>query len=141
MRFLNKNMREIYYSNYLDKVPKYELDSNGNVAYMEMDGQSIPVETGDMEDMYSEPTLLKAYISTGTGNVNRNPFGLSINYDRIILTKKDVDINEASILWVESEPNLEIVNFQDTADYIVVGVADSLNHKHCAVKRITKSGD
>ena len=124
MRTMKRNKRKMYYSLYLGK---FEItDRNGDL-------------TGEKEDEYSVPVEFKANISPNKGESSIEPFGVDINYSRVICTNEDLPIDEHTLIWLETEPP-DKVNDGATADYIVVRKADSLNSTLFAVRKRTKNG-
>lgn len=142
MRLLKRNMQTLYFSNYLGKAPAYKRRENGNVDYIEINGESIPLETGDYEDTYSLPQKFSGNISASKGSSEESVFGVALDYSKTLVTyDKDLDINETSRIWYETTPTyVDEYDFDiDTADYTVVGIARSLNYTVYALKQIVKN--
>lgn len=47
MRSLKKNKQPFYYATYDTEKKVYERDEDGNIKYIEIDGEKIPVEIGN----------------------------------------------------------------------------------------------
>ena len=127
MRDCRKNQRSMKYSLYSDSVPI--LDSDGNDTFEVKAGFSLPVD-------------FKASLSSGKSDSESTEFGTDVSYDRIISTcKKELPIDENSLIWVTSEP--VIVNGvvdPTSADYRVASKPiDGLTNIRIAIKAIQKS--
>jgi len=86
--------------------------------------------TGEWRLLYSEPIDAKANISAGRGETTAQPFGTSVEYDRILIPN-DEPLDENSLLWID--------RLDGEHDYIVTKVADSLNGRQVAVKKVDVS--
>ena len=124
MKGLERNKQEFRYA-----APTGEkepiVDKQGNL-------------TGEYASGYSEPVTWKGNISAGSGDVEAAPFGSEITYDRIIvLDDPKFPINESSILWIDTPPEIqEDGSTKDPHDYIVKQVATSLNSVSIAVSKV-----
>ena len=127
MRCLLRNMRTFYYGTY---VGKEELsDEYGN-------------KTGEYKVIYSNPMRCRANISAAQGEIESRQFGDSESYDKVIvLNDVNVPIDEYSILWVDSLPNINEDGSTDVPhDYIVKKVARSLNSVSIAISKVNVDG-
>lgn len=107
-------------------------------------------KSGEYKLLYSNPVEYFANISAARGETQSNQFGENIVYDKsIILDKGAVDLDEYSILWIDSEPELDangalVLNEDGTVktphDYIVKKVAMSLHSVLLAISKVTVSG-
>lgn len=115
------------YSLYSDSIPI--LDSDGNDTFEVKAGFSLPVD-------------FKASLSSGKSDSESTEFGTDVSYDRIISTcKKELPIDENSLIWVTSEPiiNNGIVD-PASADYKVSAKPiDGIDSIRIAIKAIVKS--
>ena len=144
MRLLEKNKQNLKYALQVGEVPIYERDEYGNIIYIEVDGQKIPVETGETEVGYSNPVDFRGNIAMSGGEAEAKSFGVDISdYDAILLMEKDrIPIDETSIIWHTSE--VKYIDKQNTivdsksADYAVKRVQPSLNFTRYLLKRIVK---
>ena len=127
MRTLNRNKICIYYANYLGKTPL--MDEYGNL-------------TGEYEIHYDRPFAVKANVSAARGESTTRQFGEDVRYDRIIvLDDPSFPIEESSILWIDTPPEIAEDGTTETPhDYIVKQVAPSLNSVSIAVSKVTVSG-
>lgn len=144
MRLLEKNKQNLKYAFQVGEVPIYERDESGNIVYIEVDGQKVPVETGETEVGYSNPIDFKGNIAMSGGEAEAKSFGVDISeYDAILLMEKDrIPINETSLIWHTSE--VQYTDEQNTvvdrksADYSIKRVQPSLNFTRYLLKRIVK---
>lgn len=133
MRTLNKNKQKMYYAILDKEVPIYETDENGEILFDLVDGENIPIETGDTKLGYGEPKKLLGNIAMSGGEMEAREFGLSSeDYNAIVVCGlNEYPIKEGALIWHENEIGYEdddktIVD-ADTADYIVIKAHKSLN--------------
>ena len=144
MRLLEKNKQKMKYSLQIGEVPIYERDEEGNIIYIDVDGQKVPVETGETEIGYSDPVEFMGNIAMSGGEAEAKSFGVDISeYDAILLMEKDrIPIDETSLIWHTSE--VQYTDEQNTAvdrksaDYSIKRVQPSLNFTRYLLKRIVK---
>lgn len=143
MRSCKKNMQRLYYSLYSEEITIYERDENGEIVYVEVDGERIPSILGVVAG-YSEPVEFYTNISAGMGNSQDAPFGSDVDYTRTISTcDMTCPINELSLIWIENEPkyNADGTVDSDSADYKVAAYpAKGLNNIVYAIKKLPKGG-
>lgn len=143
MRVGRKNKQTLYYALQGVEKPIYERNPDGTIKYIEVDGEMIPVETGETTIGYDLPVKFYANINT-SGESEVNEYGLSVSdYDAIfILPKGAVPITETSLIWHFSPIGYEDTDHTiidpNTADYRVTAVKPSLNANKYVLKRITK---
>ena len=140
MRCLTRNKSKFFYALYKEKVPV--TDEWGN-------------ETSEYKINYFNPEESKANISAAMGETQSRQFGDSIDYDKVIVIENaDSPIDEHSVLWIDSTPELDengalVVTVDEDSgdeiiktpyDYIVKKVARSLNTVTLAVSKVTVSG-
>lgn len=144
MRLLRKNMQPMKYSLQDGRVPIYERDENGDIVYIEVGGQKIPVETGEYETGYSAPVDFMGNISMSGGEAEAKEFGMDIgDFDAVIVLEKDaVPITETSIIWhtspVKYKDEQNTIVDSKSADYAVKRVSPSLNFTKVLLQRIVK---
>lgn len=144
MRLLEKNKQNLKYALQVGEVPIYERDEDGNIIYIEVDGQKVPVETGETEIGYSKPVDFRGNIAMSGGEAEAKSFGLDISeYDAILLMEKNrIHIDETSLIWHTSK--VRYIDEQNTivdrksADYSIKRVQPSLNFTRYLLKRIVK---
>lgn len=141
MRSLKKNESKLWYSLYDKAIPIYEIDESGNIIHIEINGELVPVETGETSAGYLEPVLFFANISSGKGAAQDSVFGKDIQFTRAISScDMHLPITETSLIW-EHEPVLKADGSVDRedADYEVAApVAKGLNSLMIAVKQMPK---
>lgn len=144
MRLLRKNMQPMKYSLQDGRVPIYERDENGDIVYIEVDGEKIPVETGEYETGYSAPVDFMGNISMSGGEAETKEFGMDIgDFDAVIILEKDaIPITETSIIWhtspVKYKDEQNTIVDSKSADYAVKRVSPSLNFTKVLLQRIVK---
>lgn len=144
MRLLEKNKQNLKYALQVGEVPIYERDEDGNIIYIEVDGQKVPVETGETEVGYDKPVDFRGNIAMSGGEAEAKSFGVDISeYDAVLLMEKNqIPIDETSLIWHTSE--VKYADEQNTvvdkksADYTVKRVQPSLNFTRYLLKRIVK---
>ena len=144
MRLLRKNMQPMKYALQEGRVPIYETDENGDIVYIEVDGEKIPVETGEYETGYSAPVDFMGNISMSGGEAEAKEFGMDIgDFDAVIVLEKDaVPLTETSIIWhtspVKYKDEQNTIVDSKSADYAVKRVSPSLNFTKVLLQRIVK---
>lgn len=127
MRCLRRNKSQFFYALYKEKTPLE--DDYGN-------------KTGEYEIAYEKPVALKGNISAARGETITRQFGEDVTYDRVIvLEDPQCPIDEFSVLWIDTEPVLEVDGTTKTPhDYGVTKVATSINSVAIAVSKVTVRG-
>ena len=126
------------------RVPIYERDENGDIVYIEVDGEKIPVETGEYETGYSAPVDFMGNISMSGGEAEAKEFGMDIgDFDAVIVLEKDaVQLTETYIIWhtspVKYKDEQNTIVDSKSADYAVKRVSPSLNFTKVLLQRIVK---
>lgn len=119
MRCLARNKQTFFYSLYSGKI---ELkDEYGN-------------KTGEYDIEYTKPIECNANISSAKGESETRQFGNELIYDKVIvIDNPHIGIDEQSILWIDRLPNEENTI---PHDYVVRGIARSLNSVSLAVEKV-----
>ena len=135
MRCLARNKRIFFYA--LHNGQTELIDEYGNA-------------TGQYKVSYTDPVETKGNVSAAQGEMQTRQFGESETYDKVIvLDNPNVPIDEYSILWVDSQPELTedghlVLNDKGEVktphDYIVKKVARSLNSVSIAISKVTVRG-
>ncbi len=141
---LEKNKQDLKYALQIGEVPIYERDEEGNIIYIDVDGQKVPVETGETEIGYDKPVDFRGNIAMSGGEAEAKSFGVDISeYDAVLLMEKGrIPIDETSLIWHMSE--VKYADEQNTivdkksADYTVKRVQPSLNFTRYLLKRVVK---
>ena len=141
MRNLKKNQQPLYYSTYSDEIKIYQRDEDGNIVYIEVDGEQIPVEIGTVAG-YNKPVSFYANIAMSGGEAEAKEYGFdSSAYEAVLVTTdKSLPISETSRIWHTSRPQYNddgTVN-GDSADYSVLAVKPSLNAVKYLLKKLPK---
>ena len=102
--------------------------------------------TGQYVISYTDPMRMFGNVSAAQGEMQSRQFGDSETYDRVIvLDNQNTRIDEYSILWVDTLPELTedghlVLNEDGTVrtphDYIVKKVARSLNSVSIAISKV-----
>lgn len=120
MRTLERNKRTIHYAQLIGSTPI--KDEYGN-------------ETGEYANEYSPPVPYRIHVSAARGEYTNAQFGGIAHYDRVLVTgDMECPIVETSVLWIDK---------QDTSkpyDYVVTGIARSLNSIAIAVRKVQIGG-
>lgn len=124
---LEANKQKMKYSKQGEKVTIYDRDENGNIKYIKVDGEKIPVVLREAIG-FSDPVSFSANISNKLSEVLVKEFGIddSSSYCQIVTDKGYLPINAGDIVWKKSDVGRDIDGLVDdkTADYVVKGVAD-----------------
>lgn len=145
MRTLNRNKQSIFFSYQLGIQPVYEKDEDGNIKTIDVDGELIPIETGDSEMAYSKPQEIKANIALSGGEVYTVEFGVDTSaYDAVLIVNKDEPIlTETSLIWHKSKlVYKDMAKTQidpNSADYRVTKVSPSINVSKYLLQKVIKS--
>lgn len=130
MRSLEINKQAIWYALYLGKVAV--KDEEGN-------------DTGEYEIGYSNPVSTRLRVSPNKGESYVQQFGSVLDYDRTMVTTDLLPIDENSVLWVDSIPELEADGSLKLKpdgtpvtphEYIVKKVAPDINVTQYAIKKV-----
>lgn len=146
MRTLVKNKQKMYYALLKGEEPEYVLDADGNkiVSFVDEDGIIYYKETGNWVLTYYKPVPFSGNISMSGGEINTKEYGIDISeYDALLVLDKDeIPIDEASLLWFESEPQFKdadkTILDPNKADYRVLAIKPSLNQLNVLLGRIVK---
>ena len=135
MRCMNRNKVKFYYALYESREPI-------------MNRYGKP--SGQHKVIYGNPIEEYANISAAKGETQTRQFGENESYDKVIVMDLGTpSIDEYSILWVDTEPQLNedgslAVNDKGEVitphDYVVKKVAKSLNNVSIAISKVTVSG-
>lgn len=124
---LDINKQKMKYSKQGEKVTIYDRDENGNIKYIEVDGEKIPIVLRETVG-FSDPVTFSANISNKLSEVLVKEFGIddSSSYCQIVTNKGYLPIKAGDIIWKKSDVGRDSDGLVDdkTADYVVKGVAD-----------------
>lgn len=143
MRSLRKNQQRLQYSTYSDQITIYERDEDGNIIYIDIDGEQVPSIAGEIAG-YNEPVIFFANIAMSGGESEAKEYGVNqTDYEAVIVTTdKSLPIDELSLIWHTTEPMLGADGLvdADSADYKVIAVKPSLNGVKYLLKKLPKGG-
>ena len=124
MRSMERNKQDIWYALYQSKIPILDEENN---------------ETGEYQTGYSNPVKFRIRVSPNKGDSSDEVFGKSLDYDCVMnTTDRNFPIDEYSILWINTVPNIKEDGSTDTPhDFTVVRVAKDINEWMFAIKKVT----
>lgn len=135
----------MFYALQNGQTPVYQTDEEGNILYYEdSEGNSYPLETGEMTVGYEKPVMFKANIAMSGGEAQAHEYGLSVSdFDAVIIADARVlPIELGARIWHTSvigyKDTAETIPDESTADYSVVKVAQSINSTKYILKAIVK---
>lgn len=127
---LDINKQKMYYALKDGRIPVYQLNKDGSIKYIIVDGKEIPVETGEYTTGYKKPVVFYSSISNKLSEALIKEFGVdnSTNFVQIVEDKSKLQLKVGSLVWKKSEiryKDKDKTIIDDTScDYIVKGVAD-----------------
>ena len=129
MRQTKRDKQNMYYSNFAGTQKEYERDSDGNIVYVDVEGQLVPVETGIVTEVYDTPIPFKASISSNLNEMHIKSWGVdqSSIYSEICCRKGYLKLKIGTIIWRTSEVEMEddgIHAKASSSDYTVCGIMD-----------------
>ena len=123
MRCMARNKTAFYYA--LHNGQTEIIDEYGNA-------------TGQYEILYTAPKRMYGNVSAAQGEMQSRQFGESEIYDKVIvLDDPNTPIDEYSILWVDTLPEVVGGTTKTPHDYVVKKVARSLNSVSIAISKVT----
>ena len=125
MKALLRNKQTFYYANVSKTEAQY--DEYGN-------------ETGETGITYDAPVSVQANISPARGTADLEQFGINSDYTKTIVSDNlTLPIDKSTILWIGIAPDKDGEAGTIKHNYVVVGVAKSLNSVTIAVKEVNVS--
>ena len=125
MKSLLRNKQTFYYANVSKTEAQY--DEYGN-------------ETGETGITYDAPVSVQANISPARGTADLEQFGINSDYTKTIVSDSlTLPIDKSTILWIGIAPDKDGEAGTIKHNYVVVGVAKSLNSVTIAVKEVSVS--
>lgn len=128
MRQLKKNKQKMYYSQRNGWQDEYELDEDGEVKTIVIDGEDVPVPTGEKKLSYGSVVEFYANINGKLNDAIVRAFGVdnSDNHAQITANKDEFPFVVGTRIWLKSDVKYidasETTVDQDSADYEVRGV-------------------
>lgn len=127
MRSLTRNQQKIYYARVVLGDPI--LDAQGN-------------ETEEKHKSYDSIQELWINVFPGQSSVYQNPFGESVQCDKVLsisdpalFSEDDTDV----VFWIGKQPPETIVPDAQSHNYVFAGIAASLNELKIAVQKVNVS--
>lgn len=131
MRTASKNKQKLKYALYGRVIEEFETDINGNIVYVEVDGDKVPV-VKCKKTIYNDPVNFNANISTsGSGDVNLAEWGIDkSDYNALIVANKgEFPFDEQTLIFFNSEPKFDELGVlkPESADYHIIAIRPSIN--------------
>lgn len=129
MRTQLRNRQTMFYATPNGTVPVYQRDDDGNIQYITVDGEQIPVETGEYEATFSSEVEFRGAIFSQLENAIVRAWGNDSSYNyAVLVTEKDAypEICNGTRIWRKSKVSHKTDGTPDEsgADYYVSGVLD-----------------
>ena len=127
MRCMVRNKSIFYYASYVGETEI--IDEYGNA-------------TGEYAISYTNPIKFNGNVSAAQGEIESRQFGENERYDKVIvLDDRNANIDEHSILWVDTLPIINEDGSTNTPhDYVVKKVGRSLNGVSIAIHKVNVNG-
>ena len=134
MKCMERNKVRFYYAQYEGREPI-------------LNAQSRP--SGQYKVIYGDPVECYGNLSAAMGETQTRQFGEDESYDKVLVADTENPINEYSILWVDTMPELNgdgslVVDARGEVitshDYVVKKVAKSLNSVSIAISKVMVNG-
>lgn len=111
------NKQNMYYSLYDGTAPVYEKNEFGEIVYIEVDGEEVPVEAGTQKAKYTWPVPFVANISSELNEMHMKAWGVdqSSIYSEIVCQKNYLPLEVGAIIWRTSE-----ITFDDPEDEFLI---------------------
>lgn len=128
MRQPLRDKQQMYYSLAGDSTKEYERDEDGNIVYVEIDGEQVPIETGEMKSHYTEPVPFRASISSQLNEMHIKSYGVDASsiYSELCCKKGYLPIKVGTVIWRETpidwEDETNKIPLASSADYTVKGI-------------------
>lgn len=124
---LDINRQKMFYAKQIGQVPVYDTDEDGNLKYITVDGNKVPIETGEYTMGYDVPVPFYSSISNKLSESLIKEFGVdnSTNFVQIVDDKRKLPLSVGDLVWKKSAVRYKAAMVDKTScDYIVKGVAD-----------------
>lgn len=145
MRTLNRNKRNLYYANQTELFLIYELNSDGSIKTIIVDGEEVLVPTGDYETGYTKPQKFDGNIALSGGEIQNVEFGIDASsYDAVlVMNKGEINISETSLIWFKKEPvykdSAKTIVDPNSADFRVTKVSPSINQDRFLLTKVVRN--
>ena len=124
---LDINRQKMFYAKQIGQVPVYDTDEEGKLKYITVDGNNVPIETGEYTMGYDVPVPFYSSISNKLSESLIKEFGVdnSTNFVQIVDDKGKLPLSVGDLVWKKSAVQYKAAMVDKTScDYIVKGVAD-----------------
>lgn len=143
MRTLHKNKWKTFWIGSIDgTMPTYQLDAGGNIEYMDIGGEKVPIEIGTQTAYKVSDEPFKSNFSSSGGDAEAEAYGIDASaYSAKLIAKRgEVSIDETTILWDGEKPSVDADSHNNgsTADWRVVRVVPSQNLTAYLLDKILK---
>ena len=142
MRTLSKNKQKMKYALWQEDIIIYEKDENGDIIYIPVDGEKVPVEAS-RKSGYGELIDFVANISTsGSGDATEAEWGIDkSDYNALIVANKgEFPFDAQPLIFHHSGPKFDELGAlkPESADYHIVAIRPSLNQVKYILKENVK---
>lgn len=125
---LEINKQKLAYSIQGEQVAEYQT-IDGEIQYIDVDGEQIPIETGNYTTGFGDPVVFYANIAFSGGEAQEQEYGFNVSdYDATLLTERgEFPLSKGDLIWLDSE-----IGYKNgrpdptTADFVIVGVKPAL---------------
>lgn len=130
MRLPKRDKQNMYYSNFVGTQKEYQTDSEGNIVYVEIDGEQVPIETGIVSEVYSIPIKFRSSISSNLNEMHIKSWGVdqSSIYSELCVPKGYLPLKIGAIIWrtseIEWDDEEQGIPKASSSDYTVCGLMD-----------------
>lgn len=148
MRVATKNKQKMWYSNITGITEEYERDENGDIKYIEVDGERIPVSTGTTKPLYGKPIAFSASISSKLNELQMRAWGVdqSAIFSQVDVPKGYLPIDIGTVVWrehnIEWDDKENGIPKPSSADYTCKGLmTEGLHEDLYLLQRNSSEGD
>lgn len=147
LRTQKRNRQKMYYAVPVGRVPKYKLDDNGEVIYMDIDGELVPVETGEYEEGFGKAVPFRGAIFSQLENAIVRAWGNdNTNNYAVLVVSKDAypELKNGVRIWRNTKVKKDSTGKVDgsSADYIIAGtLTEELNEDSYYLKVLGGGAD
>jgi len=130
MRTPRRVKQKMHYALLVGKKPIYERDDKGNIIYRIINGDKVPLNTGEDEDKYSAPIEFYNSISGELTENELQAFGTQNMADAKMTYKRgQYPFRTGTLIWKQSEVKFIDGEIDPTsADFRVMGVMNEGQH-------------
>lgn len=145
-RTCRRNRQKMFYTLPGGVYQEYELNDDGTIKEIEVDGELIKVPTGQTITGYLMPVEFHASISSNLSKAHAEEYGISQSsiYSELLCNKGEIPLEIGALVWKNSIPELNGMGFPnpDTADYRCMGVMDEFqDYDWFLLERVTKTNE